>query len=106
MTIEWYLVRTKPKEERRANEHLSGLAADVLLPLIKVRIRRWGRLVETVAALFPCYLFAMFDFESDYRQVRYARGVRDLPRVGAQAAIVPPWIISELKQRCAGGPLG
>jgi transcriptional antiterminator RfaH len=105
MTMEWYLVRTKAKEERRAHEHLSGLAADVLLPLIKVRIRRWGRMVESVAPLFPCYLFAMFDFESDYRQVRYARGVRDLPRVGAEAAIVAPWIISELKQRCAGGPL-
>jgi transcriptional antiterminator RfaH len=104
MAVEWYLVRTKAGEERRAQERLNQVAADVLLPLIKVRVRRWGRMVESVAPLFPCYLFAMFDFEAEYTQVRYARGVRDLPRLGGRV-VVPEWIVNELKQRCASGPL-
>lgn len=105
MSRQWYLLRTKAGEERRAHLHLSSLAADVLAPLIKVRVRRWGRMVESVGPLFPCYLFALFDLEREYRQVRYARGVRDLPRFGAEPPVVPEPIIVELKQRCAGGPL-
>ena len=105
MEKQWYLLRTKAGEERRAQEQLSRLAADVLLPLMKVRVRRRGRIVESVGPLFPCYLFAMFDLEGEYRQVRYTRGVRELPRFGAQPEFVPEWIISELKQRCMGGPL-
>jgi len=105
MKKEWYLLRTKAGEERRAQAQLSRLAADVLLPLMKVRVRRWGRMVESVGPLFPCYLFALFDLEREYRQVRYARGVRELPRFGAQPPVVAEWIVSELKQRCAGGPL-
>lgn len=105
MSREWYLLRTKAGEERRAEAHLSRLVADVLAPLMKVRVRRWGRMVESVAPLFPCYLFAQLDLEREYRQVRYARGVRELPRFGAQPAVVPEWIIGEIKQRCVGGPL-
>ncbi len=105
MSSQWYLLRTKANEERRAQAQLSRLVADVLSPLMKVRVRRWGRMVESVGPLFPCYLFARFNLEREYRQVRYARGIRDIPRFGAQPAAVPEWIISDLKQRCAGGPL-
>jgi len=105
MNKKWYLLRTKAAEERRAQEQVSRVAADTLLPLMKVRVRRRGRMLASVGPLFPCYLFALFDLERKYQQVRYARGVRELPRFGAQPAVVPEWIISDLKQRCAGGPL-
>jgi transcriptional antiterminator RfaH len=105
MSTQWYLLRTKAGEERRAEVQLSRCVADVLAPLMKVRVRRWGRMVESVGPLFPCYLFAKFDLERDYRQVRYAHGVRDLPRFGAEPATVPERVIDELKQRCAGGPV-
>jgi hypothetical protein len=49
MAVEWYLVRTKAGEERRVNEHLTGFADETLLPLIKVRVRRWGNLIESIA---------------------------------------------------------
>ncbi len=103
--VEWHLVRTKAGEERRARDQVSRLADDVLLPLIKVRVRRWGRMAESVAALFPGYLFALFDVEREYSRLRYTRGVREIVCFGGQVAVVPEWIVGELKQRCAHGPL-
>lgn len=102
---EWYLLRTKAQEERRAHGSLSRFAPEVLLPLTKVRVRRWGQMVESIAPLFPTYLFALVDLELHYGYVRYARGVRGIVSFGAQPAVVSEWIISELKQRCSRGPV-
>jgi transcription elongation factor/antiterminator RfaH len=101
----WYLLRTKAGEERRARDQVGLLAAEVLLPMVKVRVRRWGRMAESVAALFPGYLFAQFDLAREYNRVRYTRGVRQIVCFGEHAALVPEWIVDGLKQRCAKGPL-
>src|ERR1700730_3960758 len=103
MTAEWYLVRTKAGEERKANDHLIRLTDETLLPLIKVHVRRASKLVETIVPLFTCYLFAIFDAERDYNHVRYARGVQYVVRNGDQPAVVPKWIVDELRTRCAKG---
>jgi transcriptional antiterminator RfaH len=62
-------------------------------------------LTESVAALFPGYIFALFDVEREYSRLRYTRGVRQIVCFGEEAAIVPQWIIDELKRRCARGPV-
>jgi transcriptional antiterminator RfaH len=103
--LDWHLLRTKAGEERRARDQISRLATEVLLPLVRVQVRRWERLTETVAALFPGYLFARFDIERDYNQLRYTRGVRQIVCFGGEPAPVPAWIIEELKLRCANGPI-
>jgi len=84
---------------------VSRLVADVLLPLVKVRVRRCNRMVASVAPLFPCYMFALLDFERESARLRYTRGLREIVRFGDVPAVVPDWIIGELKQRCAYGPL-
>jgi transcriptional antiterminator RfaH len=101
----WYLLRTKAGEERKAEGEISRFPAEVLLPLMKVRVRRWSKMVETVAPLFPCYLFVLFDPERDYTRIRFTRGVRELVCFGSYPALVPKWIIEGLKQRCADGPV-
>jgi transcriptional antiterminator RfaH len=101
----WYLLRTKAGEERRARDQAGRLAREVLLPLARVRVRRWGRLTESIAALFPSYIFALFDIEREYSRLRYTRGVRQIVSFGEEAAVVPQWIIDELKLRCAEGPI-
>jgi transcriptional antiterminator RfaH len=58
-----------------------------------------------MAALFPGYLFALLNIDCEYSRLRYTRGVREIVCFGGQAAVVPEWIIAELKQRCADGPL-
>ena len=105
MKTQWYLIRTKAGEERRAQEQLNRISKDVLRPLIKTRVRRSGRLVESVSPLFPCYLFALLDLAHEWGNVRYTRGVRELVCFGGEPAVVPEPIVHELKERCAIGPL-
>jgi transcriptional antiterminator RfaH len=62
-------------------------------------------MVESVTALFPSYLFALFDLELEYSRLRYTRGVREVVCVGGRPAVVPQWIVSQLKQRCLHGPI-
>ncbi|HJU10039.1 MAG TPA: transcription termination/antitermination NusG family protein [Candidatus Binataceae bacterium] len=101
---QWHLLRTKAGEERRARDQVSLVSAEVLLPLVRVNVRRWSRMTESVVALFPGYMFAQFDLEQ-YGRLRYTRGVRQIVRFGEETPIVPQWIIDELKRRCANGPI-
>lgn len=105
MAVEWFLVRTKAGEERRANEHLARFACEAFLPLMKARVRRWNKPVEVIMPLFASYLFALFDVECDYNRVRHTRGVQYVVRNGEKPAVVPKWIMSDLKTRCADGPI-
>jgi transcriptional antiterminator RfaH len=102
--LQWHLVRTKAGEERRARDQAARLAAEVLLPMVRVRVHRWGRPTQSIAALFPGYMFARFHPER-FTLLRYTRGVRQIVCFGEEAAIVPQWIIDELKLRCADGPV-
>lgn len=105
MGMNWHSLRTRAGEEQAARSQVSRLAADVLLPLSKVRVRRRTRLVASVAPLFPCYMFALLDFEREYARLRYTRGLRGVVCFGDQPAVVPEWLIGELKQRCEHGPV-
>jgi transcriptional antiterminator RfaH len=101
----WYLVHTKAGKEGSVRDQLGGWLPEVLLPTLKVRVRRWTKLVTTVAPLFPCYLFAELEVERDLARVRYTSGVREVVRGGGEPLVVPFPIVEQLKERCAGGPL-
>jgi transcriptional antiterminator RfaH len=102
---EWYLLRTKAGEERKAQQQLHGIVQNTLLPLGKTRVPQNGRVFERIAPLFPCYLFALFSLSMTARKIRYTPGVRALVRFGEQAAIVPQWVVDQLALRCAQGPV-
>lgn len=103
--LAWRLLWTKAGEERAVRDRLALAALEVVLPMLKVRVRRWGRMVESTAPLFPCYLFVRMSLGRDLARVRYARGVRDLVRFGAEPALAPDFMVADLKRRCAGGPI-
>jgi transcriptional antiterminator RfaH len=103
VSIEWYLIRTKPWQERRVRDRLSGDLPELFLPLLTTRIRRPQRIVGSTVPLFPCYLFGSFDAESQYRLVRYTPGVREVLRTAGELLIVPFSIIESLKHRCVDG---
>ncbi len=102
---EWYLVHTKAGKESSVRGQLSLWLPEVLLPTMKVRVHRWGKLVISVRPLFPCYIFALFVAQCDLQRVSYAYGVREVVRGGAEPLVVPRSIIDQLKDRCAHGPL-
>jgi len=102
---EWYLIHTKAGQERKVRDRLSLQLQELFLPLLKTRVRRWQRLVEAIVPLFPCYLFAFFDAELDYRRVRYTHGVRQVLHTSEELLAVPNSLIELLKNRCIGGVL-
>ncbi len=101
--LEWYLVHTKPQKERWVADQLSAFASDLFLPLLKAKVPRWGRLAQSIGPLFPCYLFARFDLQARYFDVRYLRGVRGLVSAGSEALAVPQIIVEEVRHRAVNG---
>ena len=101
----WYLLRTKTGAERIAERQLANLVESTLVPLGKMQIRQGTRMVECVAPIFPCYLFAFFSLATSAHRVRYTPGVRDIVWFGDQAAVVPDWVIDHLTFRYGDGPV-
>ena len=101
----WYLVRTKTGGERIAQQQLQHVVEHTLLPLGKTQFQQRERIIQRIAPIFPCYLFAYFCLGRTGRQIRYTPGVRDIVRFGEQPAVVPDWVIHELTSRCAQGPV-
>jgi len=53
----WWLVYTKPRNEKALAEDLERMGIGCFLPLARVRRRYSGRSVEATIPLFPSYLF-------------------------------------------------
>jgi transcriptional antiterminator RfaH len=100
--IHWYLIRTKPGRERWVRDQLRERLPEVFLPLLKGRAPRWGRMVQSIGPLFPCYLFARFNLERSYFNVKYLPGVRGFVCAGADPLVVPVAIIEEIRLRGTG----
>ncbi len=95
----WYLIRTKPGKERWVRDQLAPRLPEVFLPMLKARMPRWGRMAMSVAPLFPCYLFARLDLQTNYFEVKYLAGVTGLVSAGADPIVVPELIITEIRSR-------
>ena len=96
---DWYLVRTKPGKERWVRDQLGNRLPEVFLPMLKARMPRWGRLAMSTAPLFPCYVFARLDLQTNYFEVKYLAGVTGLVSAGADPIVVPEAIVNEIRAR-------
>ena len=101
--MRWYLIRTKPRQENRAEFNLRQLSVETFLPLLRQRkmIRRQEETV--VEPLFPRYLFARFDIHNRYRTVNFARGVLSVVEFGLRPAEVSESLIESIKERVEDG---
>jgi transcriptional antiterminator RfaH len=95
----WYLVRTKTGKERWVRDQLANRVPEVFLPMLKAKVPRWGRMVVSIAPLFPCYVFARFDLQSQYFDVKYMAGVRAIVSAGNDPLAVPTPIVTEIRRR-------
>ncbi|MGH7780807.1 MAG: transcription termination/antitermination protein NusG [Candidatus Binataceae bacterium] len=95
----WYLVRTKVGKERWVRDQLHPIVAEVFLPMLRARAPRWGRMAVSVGPLFPCYVFARFDLEARYFEVKYMAGVRGIVCAGTDPLAVPEAIVAEIRHR-------
>ena len=96
----WYLIYTKPQQERIALENLERQGYVAYLPWIRTRRRRQGRYVKLVEPMFPRYLFIHLSDETDnWGPIRSTIGVASLVRFGTQPARVPDGLVAALKAR-------
>jgi transcriptional antiterminator RfaH len=101
--VEWYLIRTKPGKERWVSGQLSAILPEVFLPMLEARTPRWGKLAWSVMPLFPCYVFAQFDLQTRYFDVKYMLGVQGIVSAGCDPLVVPMAVVEEIKRRGVNG---
>ena len=101
--MRWYVIRTKPHQERQAEFHLRQLSVETYLPLFRQhkRVRRQEKTV--VEPLFPRYLFARFDIQDRYRAVSFSRGVQNIVEFGLKPAEVSESLFEAIRGRAREG---
>lgn len=79
---EWYAIRTKPKEEERADVNLRSWRVQTFAPKLKeLRISGYGGQYVS-KPLFQGYIFACFNVERQLHQINYTRGVKNVVSFG------------------------
>ena len=97
----WYVVRTKPKQEARADANLRAWGLETLAlriwepPCSRTRRAHAGEM----APLFPGYLFVRFEAETLVTKVRLTRGVHSVVGLGESATPIDDAVVSLLRSR-------
>ena len=96
----WYLIMSKPNQERLANENLLRQGYEVYMPMISTTRRRRGRYMDVVEPAFPRYLFIRLDQDTDnWSPIRSTYGVGGMVYFGFIPAQIPDELVETLKQR-------
>lgn len=99
----WYLVYSKPRKERVAEENLKRQGYATYLPLIQTTRWRRGRWNPASEPLFPRYLFVrLMPGHDNMSPIRYTIGVSGLVRFNQELAVVKDQIVESLKQMADG----
>ena len=94
----WYCLRTQVKRESLAAKNLRALDdVLVLCPMLKYRKATRRGKVWWQEAMFPGYVMARFDMETQERAVMYCQGIAGIVRFGGKIPVVPSWFIEELQ---------
>jgi transcriptional antiterminator RfaH len=98
----WYAVKCKSRQERTVSTNLDRAGIAIFFPQIQESRRIRQKLVLGLEPLFPGYLFARFDVRSEYRVVKYARGVHGIVSFGMSPAVVEDELIQAIRERLDG----
>ena len=94
----WYLVYSKPRQERKAFYNLSQQGYTVYFPQIRRLGAARNRNVGAIEPMFPRYLFIHLDDETDnWSFIRSTIGVSNIVRFGNYLARVPDSLIAALR---------
>ncbi|WP_434782198.1 transcription/translation regulatory transformer protein RfaH [Ferrovum myxofaciens] len=96
----WYLVHTKPRQEKRALQNLEQQGYRCYLPLLPSEKIRQGVLRVMDEPLFPRYLFIQLgqsDSAKSWAPIRSTKGVSCLVRFGVELAKVDDGLIEFLR---------
>ena len=95
----WYLILTRPRQERVALENIERQGYGAFLPLMRTQKRRHGgRLADVVEPMFPRYLFVRLNTTTDnWRPLHSTLCVSALVRFGMEPARVPSDLVELLR---------
>jgi len=96
----WYLVHTKPMQEKRALENLQRQGYPCYLPTLPTESLRQGLLKVTDKPLFPRYLFIRLgqgNSAMSWMPIRSTKGVSRLVSFGIEPARVDDGLIELLR---------
>lgn len=99
--LPWYVIKTQPKQEMRAECNLSAWNINTFHPKISERCTSpfTGLVSSAVKPLFSRYIFAQFDFNTTYRRVCFTRGVHSVVNFGSGPVSVDDEIIKLIQSR-------
>lgn len=100
--MNWYLIHTKPKQERCALQNLEQQGYACYLPIFPMEKLRQGIVTVTDEPLFPRYLFIRLDTGNSARSwspIRSTKGVSRLVSFGAEPAKVHNQLIELLQSQ-------
>ena len=97
----WYVIKTQPKQETRAECNLRAWGINTFHPKIRERCINsfTGLLSYAIKPLFSRYIFAQFDINSTYRRVCFTRGVHSVVNFGNGPVQVDNDIIKLIEAR-------
>jgi transcriptional antiterminator RfaH len=86
----WYLIKTKPRQEKTAISNLENQEYTTYCPIVKINNKH--------VVLFPGYLFIYLDNKKEnWSPIRSTKGVVNFVRFGLNFAQVPDTVIKFLK---------
>lgn len=95
----WYVVKTQPKQENRAQMNLNAWNVETFFPTMKERRPSafTGEQRITINPLFPGYLFARFQANLLLHKIHYTRGVQTVVNFGNGPIEVDDEIIETIR---------
>lgn len=76
---DWWVVHTKPRQEKALAEDLTKLRISHFLPLVSTRRKTAGRTIQRYLPLFPSYLFLSGGGDERYATLMTHRVVNVIP---------------------------
>jgi len=90
----WYVLHTKPKQEKRASLNLEAWGIESFTPWLPSRSR-----AAIPAPLFPGYIFARFQLEQLLHKICFTRGISHIVSFGGVPAEVEEDVITAIRSR-------
>lgn len=97
--LRWYVVRTKPRNEERAQFYLEQHGLNTFLPWMETSQSNGGKAIQNTKPLFPSYLFAQFDLQQNYPLVKWGKGVNTILGFGKYPTPIEDEVVSIIKNR-------
>lgn len=97
--MHWYLIHTKPRQEKCALENLQRQGYQCYLPTLPTERFRRGVIMVADEPLFPRYLFirlGLGDSAQSWAPIRSTKGVSRLVSFGVEPAKVPDNLVGAL----------